>query len=203
MAPSTCARSRAADERRNFVRMTLHAPSTNTIAIRRATATDARALASLAAEAFIETFGPDNTPADMAMYLATAFGESVQGGEIADSYNTVLLAERGGEMVGYAMLREGDAPDAVGDPGAIEIVRLYSFTRWIGTGVGAALMQRCLDEASARGRRTVWLGVWERNARAIAFYRRWGFADVGSHPFQLGTDLQTDRLMARSVSEAR
>jgi GNAT superfamily N-acetyltransferase len=174
----------------------------STITIRPAGPADARALAILAADAFTDTFGADNSPSDMAMYLAAAFGESVQRAEIDDPRNTTLLAERGGGTVGYAMLREGDAPEAVGDDDAIEIVRLYSFTRWIGTGVGAALMQRCLDEAAARGRHTIWLGVWERNARAIAFYRRWGFADVGSHAFQLGTDRQTDRVMARRVSEA-
>jgi ribosomal protein S18 acetylase RimI-like enzyme len=200
MAPSICARSRAGDERRNFVRMPLDTLAT--ITIRPAGPADARALAILAAEAFTDTFGPDNTPTDMAMYLASAFGESVQRAEIDDPRNTILLAERGGGTVGYAMLREGDAPEAVGDDAAIEIVRLYSFTRWIGTGVGAALMQRCLDEVAARGRPTIWLGVWERNARAIAFYRRWGFTDVGSHSFQLGTDRQTDRVMARRVGEA-
>jgi GNAT superfamily N-acetyltransferase len=139
----------------------------------------------------------------MTMYLAAAFGESVQRAEIADPRNTIFLAERGGDTVGYAMLREGTAPAGVADTDAIEIARLYSFTRWIGSGVGAALMQRCLDEAASRGRRAIWLGVWERNARAIAFYRRWGFADVGSQPFQLGTDLQTDRVMARRVAEER
>jgi ribosomal protein S18 acetylase RimI-like enzyme len=174
-----------------------------TITIRDATPADAWRLATLAAEAFSDTFGPDNTPGDMAEYLAKAFGESVQRGELDDPRNTVFLAERGSDLVGYAMLREGDAPGVVGDAGAIEIVRLYSFTRWIGSGVGAALMQRCLDEAAARGRRTVWLGVWEHNARAIAFYRRWGFTDVGSQSFQLGTDLQTDRVMSRRVAGER
>jgi ribosomal protein S18 acetylase RimI-like enzyme len=201
MAPSVCARSRAAEERRNFGRMTLDALST--ITIRPATPADAGVLAALAAEAFTDTFGADNAPGDMAAYLATAFGESIQRAEIVDPRNTVLLAERGGDMIGYAMLREGDAPRDVGDADAIEIARLYSFTRWIGSGVGATLMQRCLDEAAARGRRTIWLGVWEHNARAIAFYRRWGFADMGSHPFQLGTDLQTDRVMARRVAGER
>jgi ribosomal protein S18 acetylase RimI-like enzyme len=95
------------------------------------------------------------------------------------------------------MLREGPAPAAVGEAPAIEIARLYASRRWIGAGVGAALMQRCLDDAAARGCGTVWLGVWERNARAIAFYERWGFTRVGSQSFQLGSDLQTDHVMAR------
>jgi ribosomal protein S18 acetylase RimI-like enzyme len=83
---------------------------------------------------------------------------------------------------------------------AIEIARLYAGRRWIGTGVGAALMQHCLDLAASRGRDWIWLGVWERNARAIAFYARWDFTDVGSQSFQLGADRQTDRIMARRVA---
>ena len=67
-------------------------------------------------------------------------------------------------------------------------------------GVGAALMQHCVDLAASRGRDWIWLGVWERNVRAIAFYSRWGFTDVGSQSFQLGADLQTDRIMARRIA---
>jgi ribosomal protein S18 acetylase RimI-like enzyme len=62
-------------------------------------------------------------------------------------------------------------------------------------------MRSCLTEARSRDKDTIWLGVWERNARAIAFYRRWGFADVGSQSFQLGGDLQSDRVMARRVAD--
>lgn len=201
MTRSDCARSRAADERRNFPRMTVDTLSA--ITIRRATPADARLLATLGAQAFIDTFAADNTPDDMSVYLAEAFGESIQRAEIDDSRNTVYVAERGRDTIGYATLREGEAPRSVGDSDAIEIARLYSFKRWIGSGVGAALMQRCLDEAASRGRRTIWLGVWEHNTRAIAFYRRWGFADVGAKSFQLGADLQTDRVMARRVAAER
>jgi diamine N-acetyltransferase len=199
MMRSDCARSRDGDARRKFVAMTLDTLST--ITMRRATPADARLLATLAAEAFADTFGADNRASDMSAYLATAFGESMQRAELADPRITVFFAERGRDPVGYAMLREGEAPEAVGDASVIEIARLYSFKRWIGSGVGAALMRHCLDAAASRGRRTVWLSVWEHNPRAIAFYRRWGFADVGAKSFQLGTDLQTDRVMARRVAE--
>ena len=104
-------------------------------------------------------------------------------------------------LVGYTMLREGPAPDSVGDADALEIARLYSATHLIGAGVGATLMRRCIDEAAARGKHRLWLGVWERNARAIAFYARWGFTDVGSQEFMLGHDRQADRVMARRVAE--
>ena len=81
----------------------------------------------------------------------------------------------------------------------IEIVRFYARTRWIGRGVGRGLMEAVLREARARGHDRVWLGVWERNERAIAFYKKWGFIKVGSQPFQLGNDIQTDLVMARVV----
>lgn len=72
---------------------------------------------------------------------------------------------------------------------------------WIGNGVGARMMQACLQEAEHMDCDVVWLDVWEQNARAIAFYRKWGFVEVGTQVFQLGDDPQRDLLMVRAVSE--
>ena len=172
---------------------------TTPLTIRQATPDDAARLSAIAESTFVDTFGPDNTPADMALYCAQAFGADIQRGELAASRHIVVLAERGGETVGYAMLRAANAPECVSDRGAIEIARLYAASHVIGMGIGRALMQRCLDLAAERGHRTVWLGVWERNARAIAFYEKWGFIDVGTKAFVFGTDHQTDRVMMRAL----
>jgi diamine N-acetyltransferase len=174
--------------------------ASDSIALRRATPADAARLAAFAATAFADTFAEHNRPADMAAYVAAAFGEPMQHAELTDPHCTVFLAERDGEIAGYAMLREGPPPACVHDPSAIEIARLYAAQRWIGAGIGALLMQRCLVEGASRGRRTIWLGVWERNVRAIGFYQRWHFSIVGSQPFQLGSDLQNDRVMTRRVT---
>ena len=179
--------------------MTSGAP-TSTIGLRRATPADAARLAAFAATAFSDTFAAQNRPEDLAAYLAEAFGEPLQRAELTDPHSTVFLAERDGDVVGYVMLRDGPAPACVNDTSAIEIARLYAGQRWIGAGIGALLMQRCLVEAASRGRRTIWLGVWERNARAIGFYQRWHFTIVGSRPFQLGSDRQNDRIMSRRVA---
>ena len=170
------------------------------VTTREATPADAAVLASLAASTFRDTFGPDNTPEDMQAYMTSAFGADIQAAELRDSRVTVYLAEVSGAAVGYAMLREGPAPASVGEEIAVEIARLYAATRVIGAGVGATLMRRCLDEAVARGRRAVWLGVWEHNRRAIAFYSRWKFVDVGTTTFQLGRDMQSDRVMMRRMT---
>ena len=167
--------------------------------IRRAHAGDASLVARLAATTFADTFAADNDPHDMAAYASAAFGDAIQHRELSDAGTIVFLAEQGDVAVGYAMLRRHAGPACVLDRDAIELARLYVVRSAIGSGVGAALMQACLDEAAAQQRATIWLGVWERNVRAIAFYVRWGFADVGTHAFQLGADRQTDRVMARPV----
>ena len=97
---------------------------------------------------------------------------------------------------------QADVVLVVAEPSAkaIEVARLYAVRRWIGAGVGAALMQHCMREAAARGHDALWLGVWERNERAIAFYERWGFKRVGTQPFQLGSDRQTDHVMVRRTA---
>jgi ribosomal protein S18 acetylase RimI-like enzyme len=156
-------------------------------------------LARLGARTFRDTFGPDNTAEDMAAYLAQSFGPEKQAAELADRRTVFLIAEIGEECVGYARLREGELPGSIRGKHPIEIVRFYAVSSWIGRGVGAALMRSCLEHACARGCDIVWLDVWERNARAIAFYRRWGFVEVGTQRFVLGSDVQQDLLMARAV----
>ena len=149
---------------------------------------------------FRDTFGADNTPADIAMYVLREFGADLQRAELADSGNSVFFAERAGQTVGYAMLRRSAAPPEVVGFDPVEVARLYAVRQCIGSGIGATLMQRCLDESARRGHDTIWLGVWEHNRLAIAFYRRWGFEDVGAHTFTLGRDRQIDRVMMRRVA---
>lgn len=172
------------------------------VATRRASPDDAPLLADLARRTFVDAFAADNRPSDIDLYVAEAFGEEIQRAELKDPRIAVLLAERGEETVGYAMLREGPPPACVTSFDAIEIARLYAERRVIGRGVGAALMQHCLELAARRGKETVWLGVWEYNVRALAFYRRWGFRQMGTQPFLLGTDRQIDLVMARPVLES-
>ena len=167
--------------------------------VRRATPGDAAALARLGARTFYETFVETCAPEDMAAYLAEAFGEEKQRAELSDARNTFFVAEFGGGLAGYAQLRAGEAPACVKGPEPVELLRLYVAREWLGRGLGEALMRACVEEARRRGRRTMWLGVWERNWRAQSFYRKWGFRRVGEHVFQVGSDPQTDWLMESSL----
>jgi len=170
-----------------------------TISIRHATPEDAALLAGIGRTMFHETFAAGNSPEDMAAYLDASFSPAKQAAELAEPGSLFLIAELDGEVAGYARLKEGPAPAEVAGSRPIELVRIYAGRAWQGRGVGAALMQACLDEAGRRGCDAIWLGVWEQNPRALAFYRKWGFIEVGTQTFKLGDDLQTDLLMRRSV----
>lgn len=167
--------------------------------IRRAAVTDAERLAELGAQTFYDTFAVDNTAEDMAAYLSSSFSAALQAAELADADTTFLIAEIDGEAVGYAKLQSNTAPPGVTGSNPIELCRLYVSHTAIGSGVGAALMQACIDESKAEGYKTMWLGVWERNHRAKKFYERWGFQFAGEQNFQLGSDAQTDWVMYRDI----
>jgi ribosomal protein S18 acetylase RimI-like enzyme len=183
------------------------------IRIRRAAAAstdadgDAALLAELGGRTFYETFVESCRPEDMRAYLDAAFGTAQQAAELADARSTFLIAEAGDDKtavaVGYAKLFACvETPDCVAGNAPVELARLYVLREWLGSGAGAALMRELLEAARRAGHETIWLGVWEHNERAIAFYRKWGFEVVGEHIFQVGDDPQNDLLMARKLTEA-
>ena len=172
---------------------------TPTVLVRPADASDAEILLALGARTFAETFAADNTAEDMDAYLSSAFSTARTAAELADKESTFFIAEVEGEAAGYAKLRSGAPPECVTGENPVELARLYVGEEWLGRGVGQALMQRCVDEARRAGARTMWLGVWERNWRAQAFYRKWGFRAVGEQVFLLGSDAQLDWLMERAL----
>lgn len=177
---------------------------THAIRIRAATPADADALSELAARTFWDTFAADNSPDDIAAYMSATFTPQLQAAELVGPGAVVLVATvdgSGDDLIAYAHIGAGPAPEPVSGPEpAIELRRFYVTAEWHGLGVAQQLMQRVWSAAGELGGRTLWLGVWERNARAIAFYRKVGFRHVGSQPFQLGRDMQTDWVMVRMLN---
>jgi diamine N-acetyltransferase len=167
--------------------------------IRKANHSDAQQLARLAERTFRETFGAVNTAEDMSIHCQASYSEVIQADEIANPDMVTFLCENEEGLVGFAQLRWGSAPSFVLAQTPGEIQRLYVVDDWHGKGVAQALMNSCIEEMKGRGSDVVWLGVWERNPRAIAFYKKFGFVEVGDHIFPLGSDPQRDVVMARSV----
>lgn len=165
--------------------------------IRRALPEDAPALAELAARTFHDTFAADSRPEDMALHAAESYGVTQQHREIVNPDIQTLLLEIDGTLSGFAQLRSGVTPESVAGPAALELWRFYIARAHHGRGAAQLLMTSVIEEVERRGGRTLWLGVWERNDRAQAFYRKCGFVDVGSHVYMVGADAQTDRIMVR------
>lgn len=170
-----------------------------TTRLRAAAASDAHVLATLGAQTFSETFLVDNSPEDVRAYVADNFRPDVQLRELTDPDVWCIVAEADGEPAGYAKLQRGEAPACVAGAAPIEIARIYVASGHHGRGIGAALMNACIERARTLGAQAIWLGVWERNDRALQFYRRFGFVECGEHDFVLGSDRQRDVIMMRPV----
>lgn len=169
--------------------------------LRRAAPADAAPLADLAARTFRDTFGAQNRPEDLHQHLAGAYGERQQGEELADPGIVTLVAEHDSALVAFAQIRAHAPSVALAALRPVEVWRFYVDRAWHGRGLAQDLMVAVLAEAAAMGADALWLGLWEHNPRARAFYAQRGFSAFGAHTFLLGEDAQRDVLMARRLAD--
>src|SRR5215203_3340073 len=171
------------------------------IQIRQAVVEDATILTDLAYKTFWDAFAhhPKNAPDDLNHYMRQAFRIEQVTAELADPKNVFLVAEIDGELAGYSKIVFDNIEPGITAEKPVELVRLYSHQKFLGQGVGQTLMDACIERARTAGCDVMWLGVWEYNPRAKAFYEKYEFREVGKHVFQLGSDPQTDILMQRDI----
>lgn len=168
-------------------------------AIRAAGVDEAERLSELAIRTFRDTYAAETRSEDMGAYLADAYRPEDLAAELADPRHRWLVAEVGGELAGFSHLRDDERHDAVEAQRPVLLAHLYLDRRYQGIGLGSTLMRRSMAEARAAGHDVLWLGVWERNPKAIEFYRRWGFEPVGETPFTFGMEQHRDIVMARPL----
>lgn len=170
---------------------------------RLATGQDLDLICGMGYRTFYDSFAADNRPEDIQSYLEKAFSASQIGSELDDDRSVFMICEVAGSSVGYIKLSPRRVSPFVTGPNPVELVRIYVEREYIGQGIGKASMQETLEQARARGYQTIWLGVWELNQRAIDFYRKWGFEQVGTQQFVLGDDVQTDLVMELKFDPAQ
>ena len=166
--------------------------------IRPARDQDAVELSELAERTFRETFGATNTSEDMEIYCAEAYGPAIQADEIRDPQRATLVVEHDSRLIAYAQLHWSTPPQCVAGRAPLELKRFYLLQSLHGSGIARELMQAAIERAAALGADVIWLGVWERNPRAIRFYEKCGFTLAGDHVFQMGRDPQRDLVMVRT-----
>lgn len=169
------------------------------ISVRTCTHSDVDILVSLGINTFRDTFDDFNTPENMILYINKTFSKKEIEKEMNEPGTTFFLAFDGRKAAGYAKIKASDTPEGLISAASLEIERLYAHKEYIGKRVGYMLMQSCLAFAKKKKYKVLWLGVWENNTRAIAFYRKYGFIKFGQHVFMLGNDAQTDWLMRKEI----
>jgi ribosomal protein S18 acetylase RimI-like enzyme len=173
------------------------------LSIRRATIDDAAALSAFAARVFIEAFGDENNPDDLTEHVESTYNIERQAAELRDEDTATWLIEReDATLIAYLQMCRKRVPACVTGRNPVEIYRFYVDHSAHGTGVAQTLMSSAFAQAREWGADVVWLGVWEHNPRAMRFYRKFGFADVGSIDFFVGPDRQTDRVFVRPLADA-
>jgi GNAT superfamily N-acetyltransferase len=171
------------------------------VTIRAAVPEDAELLAQLGRETFYEAFAhfPQMPPKDLGRYVDEAFTVTGLTGQLADERSIFLVAEIDREAVGYAKLEIDRAIPRVTAANPVKLKRLYCKQSFVGDGVGAALIERCLEKSDERKQDVIWLTVWEHNLRAQRFYRKWEFKPCGAIEFLLGETVLQDVIMQRPV----
>lgn len=169
------------------------------IALVKITSTELDELQKLGKQTFLETFAPFNTREDIAHYLQTGFTDEKLLKEIANPNSTFYFAKLDEKAIGYLKVNFGNAQTELLDSEALEIERIYVLQEFHGQKVGQFILDEALKIARNYGLKYTWLGVWEKNYKAIKFYEKNGFIPFDKHSFVLGADIQTDVMMKLSL----
>ena len=152
-------------------------------------------LVAIARTTFIETFAHLNDPKDFDPYVEKAFSREHMAAELANEASTFYLMLVENKPAGYIKLNRPPAQTDLQDPDSLEIERIYVLNQYHGLGLGKQLFELALQRAKNQGLGFIWLGAWQKNDKALKFYRDRGFYKFAEHAFKLGDDLQTDDLM--------
>ena len=161
------------------------------------TTDDIQQLQYISKQTFYETFSDGNTKENMDKYLEEAFSLEKLREEVMDDNSAFYFAKKEDNVIGYLKLNVGASQTELKDNKAIEIERIYVLKEFYGKKVGQFLFKFALLKARKLKADYIWLGVWEKNSRAIQFYKKNGFVEFDKHIFILGNDEQTDIMMKR------
>lgn len=157
------------------------------------------ALRELSIQTFHDTFSHLNSEENMRAYIETAYAGEALAAELANPASAFYFAFDGKRIAGYIKVNDAPAQTELNDPDTLELERIYLRREHQGKGDGRLLLEKAISIAMERGRTRLWLGVWEKNEKALAFYRRNGFEVFGEHAFVMGDDAQTDLLMRKNL----
>lgn len=166
----------------------------------RSSEADISVLQQIGRQTFFETFAGSNSASDMQHYLDNNFNEQQLSKELSHPESQFFIAWDQDAPIGYLKINTGKAQTELQDNTSLEIERIYVLSAWHGKKVGQLLYDKAVEVAGKQGKSAIWLGVWEKNPRAIRFYEKNGFTAFDKHIFKLGDDEQTDIMMRKELA---
>jgi diamine N-acetyltransferase len=169
-----------------------------TINIKQCNLEDLRTLQEISYETFNETFKDQNSPENMNAYLERAFNLDQLEKELSNISSQFFFVYFNNEVAGYLKVNINDAQSEEIDDESLEIERIYIKSKFQKHGLGKYLLNKAMEIAMERNKKKIWLGVWEKNENAIAFYKKMGFVQTGAHSFYMGDEEQIDFIMTKT-----
>ncbi len=170
-----------------------------TVMIKKCTLEDLHKLQEISYETFNETFKHQNSPANMNAYLEKAFNLKQLEKELANISSQFFFVYFNNKVAGYLKVNSNDAQsEEMGDE-SLEMERIYIQNKFQKHGLGKYLLNKAVEIAMECNKEKIWLGVWEKNENAIAFYKKMGFVHTGTHSFYMGDEEQMDFIMSKTL----
>lgn len=160
---------------------------------------DINALQTVAQQTFYETFAAVNTEQDIQDYLTNVLSQTALKQQLNNPHSSFYLLQINNQIAGYLKLNIETAQTEDDDPTAMEIERIYLLQAFQGQNLGQILLNKAIELAKEQQKSYIWLGVWENNSKALAFYKKNDFYKTGEHSFLLGDDNQTDYILRKDL----
>ena len=167
--------------------------------INRVDQADIELLRDISVSTFVESFAPYNTEQNMNDYIATAFSIEKLTKELTASGSSFYFIYIDNDLAGYLKLNVGESQTELHQDSSLEIERIYILGKYQSKKLGQLLFEKAIEIAKQKMVKYVWLGVWEKNSRAIQFYQKNGFVEFDKHIFKLGDDEQLDIMMKLEI----
>lgn len=171
-----------------------------TVNIKLCTLEDLQTLQEVSIETFYDTFKDQNSPENMNTYLEKAFNLKQLEKELSNKGSQYYFVYFQNEVAGYLKVNIGDAQSEEMGDDSLEIERIYIKESFQKHGLGKYLLNKAMDIAMEYNKKKIWLGVWEKNENAIAFYNKMGFVQTGAHSFYMGDEEQIDYIMTKTLA---
>ena len=169
------------------------------IHLQKITKNNVQDLQEVSIQTFTETFKDNNSEKSLNDYLNTAYELTKLEKELENPHSEFYFAYFNNELAGYLKININDAQSEKMGENALEVERIYIKKSFKRRGIGRHLIETAEQLAKKYQKNLMWLGVWEYNPKAIAFYETLGFKVIGAHSFFMGEEEQSDLIMSKQL----